>query len=90
MIVFEDHAADTPAGRPVAVPIPVAPVVACVLLVNAVLIQRVGVLDAVPTVLLGLTVLVMTALVAVAVVAQAASEVNTTLTASPFAKAVVV
>ncbi len=58
VIVFEDHAAVTPAGNPVAVPRPVAPVVACVMLVNAVLIQRVGVLEAVPAVLLGVTVIV--------------------------------
>ncbi len=58
VIVFEDHAAVTPAGKPVAVPIPVAPVVPCVMLVNAVLIQRVGVLEAVPAVLSGVTVIV--------------------------------
>ncbi len=58
VIVLEAQAADTPAGKPVAVPIPVAPVVACVMLVNAVLIQRVGVLDAVPAVLVALTVTV--------------------------------
>ena len=55
---MEAHAAVTPAGKPVAVPMPVAPVVACVMLVNAVLIQRVGVLDAVPAVLAGVTVIV--------------------------------
>ena len=58
VIVLEDHAAVTPAGNPVAVPIPVAPVVACVMLVSAVLIQRVGVLEAVPAVLSGVTVIV--------------------------------
>ena len=58
VIVLEAHAAVTPAGKPVAVPMPVAPVVACVMLVNAVLIQRVGVLDAVPAVLAGVTVIV--------------------------------
>jgi hypothetical protein len=56
--VFEDHAAVTPAGKPVAVPIPVAPVVAIVMLVRAVLIQRVGVLDGAPAVLFGVTVIV--------------------------------
>ena len=61
VIVFEDHAAVKPVGKPVAVPIPVAPVVACVMLVNAVLIQRVGVLDAVPAVLVALTVTVLVA-----------------------------
>ncbi len=58
VIVLEDHAAVTPAGNPVAVPIPVAPVVVCVMLVNAVLIHSVGVLDAVPAVLSGVTVIV--------------------------------
>ena len=57
VIVLEAQAAVTPAGKPVAVPMPVAPVVTCVMLVNAVLIQRVGVLDAVPAVLAGVTVI---------------------------------
>ena len=51
-----------PAGSPVAVPIPVAPVVACVIFVNAVLIHKVGVLDAAPAVLSGVTVIVPVAL----------------------------
>ena len=50
VIVLDAQAAVTPAGSPVAVPIPVAPVVVCVIFVNAVLIQRVGVEEAVPTV----------------------------------------
>jgi hypothetical protein len=58
VIVFEDHAAVTPAGKPVAVPIPVALVVAIVMLVRAVLIHKVGVLDGVPAVLFGVTVIV--------------------------------
>ena len=58
VITSEDQAAETPAGSPVAVPIPVAPVVACVIFVNAVLIHKVGVLDAVPAVLSGVTVMV--------------------------------
>ena len=58
VMVLEAQAAVTPAGNPVAVPIPVAPVVVRVILVNAVLIQRVGVLDAVPAVLAGVTVIV--------------------------------
>ena len=58
VITSEDQAAETPAGSPVAVPIPVAPVVACVIFVNAVLIHSVGVLDAVPAVLSGVTVIV--------------------------------
>ena len=48
----------TPAGNPVAVPIPVAPVVVCVIFVNAVLTQKVGVEDAVPDVFDGVTVMV--------------------------------
>jgi hypothetical protein len=56
--VLEAHAAVTPAGKPVAVPMPVAPVVAIVMLVSAVLIQRVGVLDGAPAVLFGVTVIV--------------------------------
>ena len=55
---FEAHEAVTPAGRPVAVPIPVAPVVVRVILVSAVLIHSVGVEDAVPAVLAGVTVIV--------------------------------
>ena len=58
VIVLLAHVAVTPAGKPVAVPIPVAPVVACVMLVKAVLIHKVGVLDAVPAVLAGVTVIV--------------------------------
>ena len=48
VITSEAQAALTPAGNPVAVPIPVALVVASVILVNAVLIHSVGVLDATP------------------------------------------
>ena len=48
----------TPDGNPVVVPIPVAPVVVCVIAVNAVLIHNVGVLDAGVTVLFGVTVIV--------------------------------
>ena len=51
VITSEAQAALTPAGNPVAVPIPVAPVVACVIFVNAVLIHSDGVLDAAPAVL---------------------------------------
>ena len=45
-MVLEAQAALTPAGNPVAVPIPVVPVVVCVIFVNNVLIQSVGVEDA--------------------------------------------
>lgn len=58
MIVLDANAAVTPAGKPTAAPIPVAPVVAWVILVNAVLIHNVGVLDAAPAVLFGVTVIV--------------------------------
>ena len=56
VIVFDAKAADTPAGKPVGAPIPVAPVVAIVILVNAVLMHSVGVDDGVPAVLVGVTV----------------------------------
>ena len=58
VIVLLAKAAVTPAGKPVADPMPVATVVACVMLVIAVLIQSVGDEDADPTVLLALTVIV--------------------------------
>ena len=61
-MVLVAQVAETPAGNPVAVPIPVAPVVVCVILVKAVLIHKVGVLDAAPAVLFGLTVMVPVAL----------------------------
>jgi hypothetical protein len=56
VMVFEANAAVTPAGNPVAVPIPVAPVVAWVISVNTVLIHNV-VLAAL-AVLFGVTVIV--------------------------------
>ena len=58
VIVLLAHAALTPAGNPVAAPMPVAPVVVWVIAVNGVLIQRVGVADAAPEVLSGVTVIV--------------------------------
>ena len=57
VIVFEAHTAVTPAGNPVAVPIPVAPVVVCVIFVNKVLIHNVCSDDAALTVLVGVTVI---------------------------------
>ena len=57
VIVLVANDAATPVGNPVAAPMPVALVVACVIFVNAVLIHKVGVLDAAPAVLLGLTVM---------------------------------
>ncbi len=62
VIVLDAQEAVTPAGRPVAVPIPMAPVVVCVMLVSAVLMQRAGVEDAAPAVLSGVTVMVPEAL----------------------------
>ena len=58
VMVLGAQAAVTPAGRPVAEPMPVAPVVVWVMLVKAVLIQSVGVEDAVPAVFTALTVMV--------------------------------
>ena len=62
VIVFAAHAAVTPAGNPVAAPMPVAPVVVCVILVITVLIHSVGVDDGALTVLFGVTVIVPVAL----------------------------
>lgn len=62
VIVLLAQAAVTPAGSPVAAPIPVAPVVACVIAVNGELIQSVGVLEATAAVLATLTVMVPVAL----------------------------
>lgn len=58
VIILLAQAAVTPAGSPVGVPIPVAPVVVCVIGVSGVLIHRVGVEEAAPTVLFGVTVMV--------------------------------
>ena len=51
VIVSFTHDAATPAGKPEAVPIPVAPVVLLIILVNGELMQSDGVLDAALTVL---------------------------------------
>ena len=62
VIVFDAQAAVTPAGKPEGVPIPVAPVVVCVILgVKAVLIHKVVVIPAV-AVFSGVTVIVPVAL----------------------------
>ena len=58
VIVLDAQAAVTPAGSPEAVPMPVALVVVCVIAVRAVLMQSVGVEEAAPTVLSGVTVMV--------------------------------
>jgi hypothetical protein len=57
-MVLLAHEAVTPAGNPVGVPIPVARIVVCVIAVSAVLIHKVGVDDAAPAVLFGVTVIV--------------------------------
>ena len=62
-MVLLAQAAVTPVGKPVAVPMPVAPVVVWVIAVNAVFIHKVGVLEAAPAVLLGVTVIVPVALI---------------------------
>ena len=58
VIVFNPKEAETPAGNPVAVPIPVAPVVLWVILINGVLIHNVGVVEGTAAVLSGVTVIV--------------------------------
>ena len=55
LIVLASQVAVTPRGKPVAVPIPVAPVVVCVIGFKDVLIHNVGEEDAAVTVLFGLT-----------------------------------
>ena len=62
VIVLLDQAAFTPVGRPDAEPIPVAPVVLCVIFVKAVLIHSVGVDEAAPAVLAAVIVIVPVAL----------------------------
>ena len=56
VMVLPAKEAFTPAGKLVGVPMPVAPVVVWVILVSAVLIQRVGVDEAAPAVLAGVSV----------------------------------
>ena len=55
VITLPAHEAVTPAGRPVGVPIPVAPVVVMVIGVSVVLMQSVGEDEGVPAVLIGVT-----------------------------------
>ena len=57
-MMFAAQLAVTPAGKPAAAPIPVAPVVVWVMFVIAVLIHTVGVDDATDTVMFGLTIIV--------------------------------
>jgi len=58
VITLAAHAAVTPAGNPVAAPMPVAPKVVCVIFVKTVLIHNVGVDDAAPNVLAEVTMMV--------------------------------
>ena len=58
VMVLPAQAAVTPDGSPMAVPMPVAPEVVCVIFVKVVLIQSVGVEEATPAVLFGVTVIV--------------------------------
>ena len=58
VITFDAHDADTPPGKFKGVPMPVAPVVVCVIGVSDVLIHKVGVEEAAPTVFAGVTVIV--------------------------------
>ena len=51
VMILKDHEAETPAGRLLGVPMPVAPVVVWVMVVSGVLIHSVGVDDAALTVL---------------------------------------
>ena len=58
VITFDAYDAETPVGKPVLEAIPVTPVVAWVMFVIAVLIHTVGLDEAAPTVLSGVTVMV--------------------------------
>jgi len=58
VIVSELNVAVTPVGNPLGVPMPVAPVVVCLMLGIDVLIQTVGVVDADVTVFAGVTLIV--------------------------------
>ena len=64
VITFAAQAALTPAGKPIAAPMPVAPIVVWVMLVSTVLMHNVGVEEAALAVLFGVTVIVPVALTA--------------------------
>jgi len=49
-----DHEAVTPVGKPMGVPIPVAPVVACVMVVIGLFTQTDGLIEPTPAVVFGL------------------------------------
>ena len=62
VMVWFDHVAVTPGGNPEGVLIPVTPEVLCVMAVNGVLMHRVGLEEAAPTVLVVDTVMAPVAL----------------------------
>ena len=64
VMVLASQAAVTPAGNPAGAPIPVAPVVVCVIGVSAELMHNVGVDEGALAVLAGVTVIVPVALTA--------------------------
>jgi hypothetical protein len=68
VIILLAQAAVTPAGNPVAVPMPVALVVACVIFVKVVLTVNVGDEDAAPTAQAAFTVIVPVAFTALQLV----------------------
>ena len=62
VIVLEVQSAVTPVGSPIAAPIPVAPVVVCMIFTKAVLIHSVGFDEAPVVVFSGVTIIVPVAL----------------------------
>ena len=68
VITLPDQAAVTPVGKPVAVPMPVALVVVCVIFVKAVFSVSVGVDEAVPAAQAAVTVIVPVAFTALQLV----------------------
>ena len=64
VITLLDQTAVTPAGKPVGAPMPVAPVVAIVIGVSAVLIHSVGLEEGVPAVFNGVMVMLRVVVVA--------------------------
>ena len=68
VITSADQAAVTPAGNPVAVPMPVALVVECVIFVNTVFTNSVGVDDAAPAAQAAVTVIIPVAFTALQLV----------------------
>ena len=68
VIILPDQAAETPVGNPIAVPIPVALVVVCVIFVNTVFTVSVGVVDAAAAEQVAFTIIVPVALTALQLV----------------------